>query len=273
DQYIELLNAYPEDEGLINESALYALRYKRQKQLVDFYAKTVQQSPRDYRWSMVLARIYTSLEDFPAAIDTFGKSIAIRPDRVDLRVARADLNERLMHFEDAAADYERIYQLAYKDPKWMEKIAEIRARQGQTEAAVKALNAALIDDRPQRPENYFEVARRLESWAMLSQARSFAEQGVAAAGSDLLAVTENHASAALYARIMTKLRQQEKAYGTLRSALTAASATLPVLQQQVAKEGIAAVTDAELRKHMQETRVENARNGMSSALTQMGGTV
>jgi tetratricopeptide (TPR) repeat protein len=273
DQYIELLNAYPEDEGLITESALYALRHQRQKQLVDFYAKTVQQSPRDYRWSMVLGRIYTSLEDFPAAIDTFGKSIAVRPDRVDLRVARADLNERLMHFDDAAADYERIYQLAYKDPKWMEKIAEIRARQGQTEAAVTALKAALIDGRPERPENYFEVASRLESWAMLPQARSYAEQGVTVAAGDLLAVTENHSGATLYARIMTKLRQQEKAYTTLHSALTAASAILPVLQQQVAKEGIAAVTDAELRKRMQETRIENARNGMSAALTEMGGTV
>jgi tetratricopeptide (TPR) repeat protein len=36
DQYIELINIYPEDEGLANEAALYALRYKRRPQLVDF---------------------------------------------------------------------------------------------------------------------------------------------------------------------------------------------------------------------------------------------
>src|SRR5262249_16379334 len=116
DQYIELLNAFPEDEGLAGEAALYAERHQRQKQLLDTYPKTVQPSPRDYRWSMVLARLYTTLEDFPAAVDAFGKSIAIRPDRVDLRTARAGLNERLMHFEEAVADYERLYQLAYKDP-------------------------------------------------------------------------------------------------------------------------------------------------------------
>jgi tetratricopeptide (TPR) repeat protein len=130
DQYIELINVYPEDEGLVNEAALYALRYKRQPQLVDFYSKTIQQSPRDYRWSMVLARIQTSLEEFSAAIDTYGKSIIIRPDRTDLRIARAGLVERLMRFDDAVSDYERIYQLAYKDPKWMEKIAEVRAENG-----------------------------------------------------------------------------------------------------------------------------------------------
>ncbi len=87
DQYIELINNFPEDDALVTEAALYALRYQRQKQLVDFYVKTVAQSPRDYRWSMVLARMQTNLENYPAAIDTYAKSIAIRPDRADLYTA------------------------------------------------------------------------------------------------------------------------------------------------------------------------------------------
>ena len=39
DQYIELINNFPEDAGLVNEAALYALRYQRQQQLLDFYGK------------------------------------------------------------------------------------------------------------------------------------------------------------------------------------------------------------------------------------------
>ena len=54
---------------------MYAQRYQRQQQLVSFYAKTVAQSPRDYRWAMVLARVQTNLEDYPAAIDTYAKAI------------------------------------------------------------------------------------------------------------------------------------------------------------------------------------------------------
>ena len=169
DQYIEIINNFPEDASLVTEAALYALRYQRQQQLLEFYGKTVTQSPRDYRWPMVLAQIQTSLEQYPEAIESYGKAITVRPDRVDLRVARAVLEERLMQFDAAAADYERTYQLAFKDPKWMEKVAEVRARQGRAYEAIAALKIALIDVAPDNAEKYFDVASRLESWGMLPQ--------------------------------------------------------------------------------------------------------
>ena len=270
DQYIEIINVFPEDENVVTEAALYVARYKRQQQLVDYYAKTIQQSPRDYRWSMVLARIQTSLEDFPGAVETYAKAIAIRPDRADLRIARAGLSERMMRFDEAISEYDRVYQLAYKDPKWMEKIAEIRARQGKPDDAVAALKTALIDGRPEKAENFFEVARRLESWGLLTQARGFAEQGVASAGAELLASTENHAGARLYARILTRLRQQEAAYATLLNAFSAASSALPVIKEQVARQGISAASDSEWRRRQTENRMENARQGLQGALVEMG---
>jgi tetratricopeptide (TPR) repeat protein/Flp pilus assembly protein TadD len=273
DQYIELINNFPEDEGLLTEAALYSRRYQREKQLLDFYSKTIQQSPRDYRWSMVLARIEGTLEDFPAAIDSYGKAIAIRPDRSDLRIARATLEERLLRFDDAASDYDHLYQLAYKDPKWMEKIAEVRARQGRSADAVAALRTALIDVAPERAANYFEVARRLEAWGILEPAKSFAEEGVSAAGDELLATSENHDGAKIYMRLMTRLRQHEKAWATLQNAMNAASNSLPVLKEQVAKKGISAIPDKEWREHVLATRQESARNGMHAALVEMGSSV
>ena len=273
DQYVELLNNFPEDEALSTEAALYAHRYQREGQLLDFYRKTVQQSPRDYRWAMVLARIETALEDFSAAIDSYGKSITIRPDRTDLQIARANLEQRLLRFDDALKDYERLYQLTYKDPKYMEKIAEVRARQGRNADAVSALTTALIDTAPERPGKYFEAARRLEAWNILEPARNFAELGVASAGDELLASVENHEGARLYARVLTRLRQSDKAYARLQEARNAASNSLPVLEQQVAKQGIAAISDKQWRDHVLETRRQNAHAGMRAALTEMGSTV
>ena len=273
DQYIELINSFPEDDTLVTEAALFAQRYQRQQQLVGFYAKTVAQSPRDYRWSMVLARIQTNLEDYSAAIDTYAKSIAIRPDRVDLFTARAALEERLMRFDDAAGDYQRIYQLSFNDPQWMEKVAEIRARQGKTEDVVAALKAALIDNRPENAAKYFEVARRLEGWGLLEPAREYAEHGIKVAGSDLLAEGENLPGAKIYVRIMTRLRRHEQAYATMQSALSDANSSLPVIKEQLAKQGIVAgLTDSEWRRHEREVRARTARNGMSAALDEIGTT-
>jgi tetratricopeptide (TPR) repeat protein len=273
DQYIELINNFPEDDTLVTEAALYALRYQRQHQLVDFYAKTVAQSPRDYRWSMVLARTQTNLEDYPAAVATYAKSIAIRPDRADLYTARAGLEERLMRFDEAAADYERIYQLAYKDPQWMEKVAAVRARQGKTKEVVTALQAALVDGRPESATNYFEVARRLENWGMLEPARGFAEQGVSRAGSELLAGAENHSGATTYVRILTRLRQHDVAFTTLQKALVDSAATFPVLKEQMEKHGITGMTDAQWRENARRSRIATARAGMAKALQEMGSMV
>src|SRR5256884_1204261 len=47
---------------------------------------------------------------------------------------------------------------------------------------------------------------------------------------------ENHEAAKTFVRVMTRLRQQEKAYTTLQNAMNAASNSLPVLKEQVAKQ-------------------------------------
>jgi tetratricopeptide (TPR) repeat protein len=118
DQYIELINAYPGDAPLAQEAALLAAAHGQREKLLGFYRKTVDNSPRDARWSMVLARLQTALEDYPAAIDAYGKAIRVRPEQKDLYQSKADLEERLHRLDDAVVDYEQLYKLSYHDPQW-----------------------------------------------------------------------------------------------------------------------------------------------------------
>jgi len=217
-QYVEIINRYPEDQGLTQEAAAYAERYDRRKQLLDYYTKATVDSPKDFRWPMALARVQTHFEDYPAAIASYSKARQVRPDRSDLLAARAALEERLLRFDEAVQSYSQLYELTYHNPQWMEKVAEIRARQGQTDAAVVALKKALIEGRPERPGIFFEAARQLESWNLLPQAREFAEHGVDLAGNDLLIDVSNREGARTYARVMAKLRQHEMAYTRLFTA-------------------------------------------------------
>jgi tetratricopeptide (TPR) repeat protein len=218
DQYIEIINKYPEDEGLAQEAAAFADRNGRRKQLLDHYTKATADSPKDFRWPMVLARIETYFEDYSAAIASYARARTVRPDRTDLLAAQAGLEERLMRFDDAIKSYTRLYDLAYQNPVWMEKVAEVEARQGQTDAAVAALMKALVEGRPEKPELYFAVADRLAGWNMLEQARQFAERGIALAGRNLLIHPANTNGVLTYVTVLTRLRDYSTAYARLREA-------------------------------------------------------
>ncbi len=222
DQYIEIINKYAEDEGLVREATLYAAAHGRADQIRGYYTKTAAASPRDYRWPMVLARVAAWLEDYPGAIAAYGRAIEIRPDRTDLYTLRAGLEERLLRFADAERDYARLYELTYRNPQWMEKVAEIRMRQGRTKEAIAALHQALVEGRPERPENFFEVARRLEQWNLLEPALDYAGRGANAAGNNLL--TYYSEGAGTFARVLTRLRRPENAWARLQTAASADAA-------------------------------------------------
>jgi Tfp pilus assembly protein PilF len=206
DQYIEVVDSYPEDEALTKEAAAYAVAHSQAARIVAFYRKTIAAAPLDYRWPIVLARIETVTEDFPAAIADYERGIQARPDRADLLEAKGRLEERLMRFEDATRTYTRLYELAYRDPQWLIKVAELRARRGQNAEAVAALQTAIIGARTETADADFEIAERLESWHILPDAVAFAERGAGRAGSDLF---KEGNDAVIYARIMARARRMD----------------------------------------------------------------
>ena len=217
DQYIEIINRFPEDQDLIREAARHAARNDLQERFIAYYEKTAKESPRNYRWPMVLGRLQTHFEDFPQAVTAYGLAGKIRPDRTDFHTARAKLQERLLRLDEAAGSYEELYELTYQAPQWMEKIAEIRARQGNIRAAVEALVKARVEGRNEQPENFYSVARTLESWNRLPEARTFTERGLKLPATKK-SRWDSLAGWRLHTRILTRLRDYEAAYTTLRFA-------------------------------------------------------
>lgn len=272
DQYIELINAYPDDATLTQEAALYAVAHGAREQLFGFYQKTIHDAPRDPRWSIVLARLATAAEDDALAVDAYSAALKLRPERQDLYIAQAGLEERLHRFDDAITLYRKLYTLSYRDPQWMEKVAELSARQGRSADAVKALEAGWIDGRPVKASNSFAVAQRLEQWGMLEEAQRFAEQGCEQAGADLL--VSQQSGAATYARILARRRQASAALARLSAAREAAPGlTVSAVVQQVVKQGASAVTDEEWRKQREEQRRAQAHSGFVQAVQALSSAV
>ena len=81
DQYIELINAYPGDAALAQEAALAAGAHGQREKLLDFYRKTIDASPRDARWSILLARLETALEMIPRRLTLTPRPLIRGPSR------------------------------------------------------------------------------------------------------------------------------------------------------------------------------------------------
>jgi len=216
DQYIEIVNRFPEDEDLVKDAALFASRHALQPRLAGYYTKASAESPKDVRLQVALARIETQLEDYAAAVAAYDRAIAVRPDRLDLRIAQAQLEEKLTRFDQAVEAYRNLYALSYHDPQWLLKVAELLARERRPAEAVKAVEAAMIEGRPAKPDLFFQAAATLEEWGLLQEAATFAVRGVDLAGPRLL--IDQREGVELYARVMTRLRKHEEAYRRLYSA-------------------------------------------------------
>ncbi len=255
DQQIAQISDFPEDADVVQNAALYARLHGREQQLTAFLNKTVADSPSDSRFVIALASVDVLFENYDGALAAYSKAIAIRKDRPDLYIARADLEEHQQAFDAACEDYERLYVLTYKDQQWMEKAALARARQGRADLAVKALQAAWIDDRPASATANFRVAQQLEEWNLLTEARSFADRGVQLAGDELLTDARNSDGIVLYAELLGRQRHAEDALALLqrlRSMSDITPSSPSVVVQQVREQGIASITDEQWRVQLVE---------------------
>lgn len=279
-QYIALLSVYPEDTGLISEAAFYAQRYDRRQPLLDFLHTTNKASPQDSRFFVTLAQTQAIFGDRPAAIDAYAHAITIRKDRTDLYQAKASLEETTQRFDEAFADYQRLYVLTYKNRDWMIAAARVRARQGRADEATAALRTAFLTGPKHTPHDYFQVAAQLEQWDFLPQSASAAEEGHTAAGSHFL-VSDSDANVApedpaTYARILTRQRNAAAAMATLRKDFASATVTAhspSVIVAKVKAEGVDAVADSDGREQEAESRNQRATTAFNSALAAMGAAV
>ncbi len=207
DQYIEVVNAYPEDRDVAREAGLFAAAHRRQDQLTSFYQKTIAAAPKDWRWPIVLARVETALEDYPAALRAYDTAMKVRADRADLVEARLLLEERLLRFEDAITSCQRLYQLTYSDSDWLDKAAEFQARLGRGSDAVTTLERAHIGAGGETVSGLFAIADELDQWHLTSDAARFAERGYALAGKDMALKYPN--LLVTYASIMAGARRDD----------------------------------------------------------------
>jgi tetratricopeptide (TPR) repeat protein len=199
DQFIEIINRFPDDTSLLSEAGRFVSQHNLRPQLIDYYARTSANSPRDPRWFIVLARLQTQFGNYPLAIDAYSKAMAARPERQDLAISRADLEERSLRFADAINTYNRLFDLSHKNPIWLERVARLQARLGRNREAVATLQRAYIENRPAAERQYAKVAVILEDAGMVDDAADYIRQAA------------DDAATGGYVRIMARARRYDEA--------------------------------------------------------------
>jgi cellulose synthase operon protein C len=183
-QYEAVLNVYPEDAALAATAARFAETNQLDSKLRAYYQKATADSPRDYRWPLLLGRLETTLRLLPDAIAAFEKAAYVRPDRSDIFLAKADLEIRLQRFDAALKTYQKLYDLSYHDSQYLVAQAELQARLGNKDESVRLLRAAYSDANPQSFGGFVSVMSNLSSWHMYEQVDQVYQQAQALISND-----------------------------------------------------------------------------------------
>lgn len=135
EQHIELINREPEREELTAAAIAYVKRYGGGPALLAYYQKTSAEAFKNYRWNVVLAKIYEANGDIQSAVDNYASAIADQPEMAGLYIAAADLESGRGNYDAALKYVDTAIELTDAAPENIRKKIEILKRAGRTKDA------------------------------------------------------------------------------------------------------------------------------------------
>ncbi|HYP26718.1 MAG TPA: tetratricopeptide repeat protein [Blastocatellia bacterium] len=170
DQHIEIINASPEDQGVLAEAIDYAERRNMIDRLVGYYEKLSNESNRNYRWQLVLGRIYERRGNLAGASDQYRLATANEPQRPDLRYALASTLARQRRFDEAIAILREGWTLAGRDPEWLIEVARLQIQQGKRDEAIQTAREVLDTKKNASVHDKLKMAMMVSEWGLYPEA-------------------------------------------------------------------------------------------------------
>lgn len=176
DQHIEVINSFPEDADRLATAIDYAEQHNLVERLVGYYEKLSKESNKNYRWQVVLGRIYERRGNLAGAADQYRIAVLNEPQRTDLRFTLASVLARQRRYDEAIATLREGWTLAGREPEWLIEVARIQVRQGQRDEAVKTMRQALAAKKNTSIDAQANIAGQLSAWGLNSEAVRVYEQ-------------------------------------------------------------------------------------------------
>jgi cellulose synthase operon protein C len=131
EQHIEIINRDPEDEGNVDAAINYVKRYGGADTLLNYYQRTAQQAYKNYRWNVVLARIYEAKGDLANAATQYRAALDNQPEMLELYDALANVCTRAKDYDGALASLNKAAELSNDDAQYVKRIVEVLEKAGR----------------------------------------------------------------------------------------------------------------------------------------------
>ena len=163
-QHIEIVNREPEDEENVEAAIRYAKRYGGATVLIDYYKKNAAEAFKNYRWNVILAKLYLTENDFENAAENYKTAILNQPEMPELYVSLAEIETKRQNFDSAVENINRVLELTNDAPEYLEKKIEILETAGRFDEAEAVRNQLPAELKPEKVKaNDFQTARKLEA--------------------------------------------------------------------------------------------------------------
>ncbi|HJZ67024.1 MAG TPA: tetratricopeptide repeat protein [Blastocatellia bacterium] len=176
DQHIEIINAFPEDADKLATAIDYAEQHDLIDRLIGYYEKLSKESSKNYRWQLVLGRIYERKGNLAGAAEQYRIAVLNEPQRSEFRFTLASVLARQRRYDEAIATLREGWTLAGRDPQWLIEVARIQVQQGQREDALKTMRQALASRKNTTAEAQSNIATVLAWWGFHGEAARMFEQ-------------------------------------------------------------------------------------------------
>jgi tetratricopeptide (TPR) repeat protein len=152
EQHAEIVNRDPDDDANVEAAIAYVKRYGGADELLSYYKKTASQAYKNYRWDVVLARIYEAEGDLASAAHSYKQAIGNQPEMVELHAALAELYVKAGDYDNALGSLDSAAELSNDDPQYVRRTAEVLEKAGRVREA-EAVRRKLPAPEAPRGEN------------------------------------------------------------------------------------------------------------------------
>lgn len=160
DQYIELINADPANQWLTEKAIKYTERYGGRPRLLAYYEKLAAESFKNYRWSVILARLKDASGDADGAIAEYDKAILNQPEMDELQMSAAEIEIKRSNYDAALKRIDRALELSNNEPAILRRKIDVLKLAGRTDE-IDAVRAKLPQETaPSKDKDKFDEARR-----------------------------------------------------------------------------------------------------------------